>query len=90
MKDSRTKIVVYLEERIDKLFKICPEYFNNESINSLEVLAKDKSIDFKNFSDKIFFSAEDSFTFHAIDFLKEYSTLWFIKNLASGKINIDN
>ena len=45
-KDDKTKDVVYLRERIDELFEIYPKSINQ----SMEVLAQNENIDYKNFS----------------------------------------
>ena len=42
--------IVYLRDGIDKLLEIYPKSFNKRSISSLEVLARNEGIDYKNLS----------------------------------------
>ena len=60
-KDDKTKGIVYLSERLDKLNK---SYLNSFDDKSLDVLEKpvinEKMIDYKNLSYKILFYDEDN------------------------------
>ena len=83
--------ILYLREGIDKLFKIYAGSFNRKSINSLEVLAKNESIDYKNLSYKILFHDETDVGSHEIIFLKKFSTLYdLLKDIVTNEIHTTN
>ena len=66
---------------MNKLFEIYPKSFNKKSINSLEVLARNEDIDYKNLSYKIVFYDETDVKSHEISFLKKFGTLYgLLKN----------
>ena len=65
---------MYLRKGIDKLFKIYFKLFNKRGIKSLEVLAKNESIDYENLSHKIHYFENDNARFHVVDFFRR---LWY-------------
>ena len=69
------------------MLRIYPKSFNKRSIDSLEVLARNDSIDNKYLFYKILFYHETSVKCHEINFLK--STLYsLLKNLVTSKVGI--
>ena len=91
-KDSKTNVIVYLREGIDKLFRICPKSFDAKSKVALEKLKlKVNEIDYKNLSYKFYFSEEDRVVSHKINFLRKYGILCgLLVDLVTRKININN
>ena len=94
-KKTKLKIIekdekmVYLRDRMNKLFEIYPKSFNKKSINFLEILARNEGIDYKNLSYKIVFYDETVAKSHEISSLKNFGTSYgFLKNLVTSKINI--
>ena len=66
--------IVYLKDKIDELIEMYPKSFANEGKKSLNTLAyNEEKIDYKDLSYKILFP--DS-TFHIINFLERYGTLF--------------
>ena len=78
-KENKPKIVekdkiVYLEDKINKLFETYPKSFTSKSKALLKMLAKNENkINYKNFSYKILLPDG---TFHEINFLKKYGSLY--------------
>ena len=59
-------------------------FFSKRSIDSLDVLARNEGIDYKNMSYKIIFNDETN-----INFFKTFGTLYgLLKNLVTSKMNI--
>ena len=69
-KDSKTKYIVNLREKIDELFQIYPKSFNNrKSIIALEkIKSREGEINYKNLGYKIYFTYEDNTRSHEINF----------------------
>ena len=70
---------MYLEDKIDKLFKMYSSSFNKLGFTLLKTLAKNENkINYKNLSYKFLFV---DVTFHEITFFKKYGTLYsFLEN----------
>ena len=81
--------IVYLENKINELFKIYPKSFNKQSETSLKALAKiEVNIKYNNLSYKIFLLKG---TFHEISFLKKYGSLYsLLENLVTRKTDVNN
>ena len=56
---------------MNKLLEIYPKSFNKKSVNSLEILARNEGIDYKNLSYKIVFYDETDVKLPEINFFKE-------------------
>ena len=79
--------IVYLEDKIDELFKMYSKSFDSQSKSSLKIFAKNENkISYKNLSYKILFP--DS-KFHIINFLKKYGTLFsLLEGLVTRKMTV--
>ena len=53
---EKNEKIVYLKDRINKLLRLYPNLFNKNSINLMEVLARNERIHYKNLSYKFLFN----------------------------------
>ena len=93
-KENKLKItekdkIVYLENKIDKLFEIYPKSFTIQSKKLLKALAENENkIDYKNLSFKILLLDG---TFHEFTFFKKYGTLYsLLEILVTKKTTVNN
>ena len=72
-KDDKTKSIVYLNERLDRLVKLYPSSFDDKSLNILgKLVINEKKNDCKSLSYKILFYDEDNVRSHEINFVEKY------------------
>ena len=88
-KENKPKIIekdkiVYLEDKIDKLFEIHPRSFTSQGKKWLNTLVKNENkINYRNFSYKILLSDRK---FHEFNFFKKYGTVYsLLENLVIKK-----
>ena len=94
LKDKKNKLktiekdeTVYLEDNIDKLFEMYSKSFTGQGKKLLKILAKNEDkINYKNF--KTLFPNS---TFHIINLLKKYVTLFsLLEVLVTRKMTVNN
>ena len=81
--------IVYLEDKIDKLFGMYPKFFTGQSKTLLRNIAKsESSINYKNLSYKTLLPDG---RFHEFDFFQKYGTLYsLLENLLTKKTKLNN